>query len=591
MDISNNQQTGSLNIEDMLAEAAKAAPDGESIFSVSSKKPEEPPVEQSVKEPEPKAEINTKGAWVPDVDTTDLGLTESTGIVYGKDEIKNAPETVLLENMSDSIAREETKDKISDMDFVQEKIENAKKALGIKHLAIPAQFNHEVITIASDPSPGSIDQLIAKLKDLTEQFPHSVVERYGEVKEAPKEDQDTEPKVPDNVVEYPVEDGPAKKRNRTDLASINPNDDPEITVLIDKTKVPELAFDQEDIDKIKAARSVKVQMVQEFSTKFTIVDDDNIKPLDKILSPRDTRVGQFPLTLPASHYRATMTGLSYPEVMDLSYSMNLNRYDAELQKWTIAYRHIKNASIGEFMDFNDFMDKTSYIDLNILLWGVICATTFDGEVVPIDCRVRGCGKTYQHIYVPSELVDWDLMAEETLDEIQQSAGAETMDNIIAHYNTSCLKQKRYVTLPTSNFVVCVGHPSANKYLKDLQARVIQLRETGGQNIKIMSESVALAAATIVDHILIPKEDGSGYAKISKVANIDEIVKNLKEIDSKTMIRLMEDIVSPYDVPFSIKNVICPNCGNKSDIMIGEMSSLLFTVARSLWSGTVELVRS
>ena len=105
-----------------------------------------------------------------------------------------------------------------------------------------------------------------------------------------------------------------------------------------------------------------------------------------ILSQYTRKVNDIVGALPASKYRATFTGLSYTNILDLAHSQELSNIDGEKKRWSIAYEHIKNPSIGPFIDFEDFLKKTSFLDIDFILWKILCATTMEKEIISIDCH-------------------------------------------------------------------------------------------------------------------------------------------------------------------------------------------------------------
>lgn len=567
--------SGDLSVFDMMAEAEKDSPDGISLFS-------QPPT-QSIPEikdttkPEPKPEINKSTGWVPDDDDLDeLGLdtTVPTGVIYSKEEFKANDDSTLKGSLIDDKISEVAQDTMDELDRVSFNIKRALKKLNIKKLNLPEVCNAHIITLANDKN--AFDALVGKIKEFTEMYPGSIIEYEEDAVESAED-----------VVEVSQD-----KPDTDNVISINSSKDvgnvDQLNIIIDKSDANEIAFDQEDINKIKKARSVVLNIREEKDVKFTIVDDDSNTPIDNILSQYERKIGDFPLVLPASHYRCVLTGLSYPETLDLAYLYDLNSYDSEKKKWSIIYKHMKNPSIGKFKDFNDFLEKTSVHDLNILLYGILCATIFEEEVISIDCNVENCKKTYEWIYSPKTLIDMESVPFETLEEIRITGESNTDDEIIDNYKTSCLNQKRYVTLPSSELIIALGHSSAKRYLEDIHGRVVNISKNEDVD---MTEAFAVSVLNIVDHILVRKSDGTGYSKISKTDNIIQLMKGLDEIDSATMGKLMQDIATSYEFSYTMKNVVCPKCKSTSDIPIEDIASMLFIVARSLQNVNVELKRS
>lgn len=576
-----------LSVLDMIADVEKDMPDGSSLF-------DDPP-KDVIKEEAPKIdnkpkEIVTK-EWTPSAEAMkEAGLDDRpSGVVYKKEDIVFNESNEGLKSHMDDDAVKESQETMDELDRVSINIERAKKKLGIVKLNIPQIHNAEIITLANDKD--AFDRLVNRLDELTKMYPESVIERVEDVTSKPESNENQE----DNVTELKdiyLDD--ARQRNVS--ATIN---DEEIQIIIDKRNSNQIVFDQEDIDKIKKARSVVLNVQEEKDVSFTIVDSDESTELDKILSTYDRQIGDFPLTLPASHYRCIVTGLSYPEIMDLSYSHDITDYDNEKKKWTIAFNHITNPSIGPFVGwidpdgtehtpFDDFMRKTSNHDLQLILWGVLCATTFDEESTYINCNIPDCKASYEWVYRPKDLIDMDSVPQETLNEMELVGKAQGKEEIENVYNSSCLTQKRMVTLSDSKFVVALCHSNAARYLNDVFPKILALRDNKDSD---MTDAFAASVLETVDHILVPKKGTDGYTKVTKVDNIVKLLKTLSAVDCKTMATLLDDIATPYHFRFSMKNIKCPKCGTVSNIEIEDMKSMLFIITRSLENVSVELRRS
>ena len=215
--------------------------------------------------------------------------------------------------------------------------------------------------------------------------------------------------------------------------------------MIDKSRVSEISWSRDEVEKIKKSRSIELNIVEDQPLKYSEIEDVDDNVVDLVLAQYQRKANDSVGALPASRYRATFTGLSYPEILDLSHSLDVNSLDTERKKWTIVYHHMKNQSIGpwkeykwyidpstkkkviidfgaegpvddsievhEVTKFDDFLMKTSFMDLEFMLWKILCATTMDKEIISIDCHAKlddtdkECGKSYDWIYSPNDLLD------------------------------------------------------------------------------------------------------------------------------------------------------------------------------------------
>jgi hypothetical protein len=565
------------------------------------------------KEMPKKTNDESTGEWVPD-DSVLEGLTEmkrSTGVVLSKEELEEKSKPNELKNILDDKVSEHVADQMDEMDRAVYNIECSKTRLGIKHLNIPTIFNSRIMDAASDIDPVKAGQRLDDLiSTITKQFPDAIVERIHieekEVNVTPdvNEIQPTmisaihrdEPAVADDVVKAAVVTEPIVDGTIA-----------ESKIIIDKTNVPEISFTKEEVEKIKKSRSVTLNIIETKNMEYSIIEEDNSadSPLniDAILKQYTRKMNDMRVSMPASKYRATFTGLSYPEILDLSYSQELNNLDGELKKWSIVFNHIKNPSIGDFKEyeyadatgnvikvsaFEDFLKKTSFIDLEYALWAILCATCLDKEIVSIDCHGKNCNNVYDWIYDPKTLIQMSSVPVVTLEDMKITGELMDHDAIMEHYDGSMLKLANSVQLPSSGFILCFGHISAYDYLNSRLTDIVSVKESETAFISSLFE---ISCLTVIKYILLPDITSDKYRKIANGSDIMKVIHTLDELDCKAISELMDLMTDPYKFKFTLKDLSCPKCHTKSEINIDDMSTLLFLIAQSLNSSEVKLIRS
>ena len=232
------------------------------------------------------------------------------------------------------------------------------------------------------------------------------------------------------------------------------------------------------------------------------------------------------------------------------------------------------------------------MDLEFCLWKILCATAMDKEIITIDChsKLNGtdkeCGNTYDWVYSPNELLSIKSIDPAVLEEMKQTAEASTMEDAVAMHNTSPVNSNNYVELHSSGFRAIYGHISAYEYLENLYSKLKELEDS--ENPDMISKSLTYTLLTTTTAILLPFE--GTYKRIKGIDNLEKVVSMLDEIDYETLSKLNEMMIKPYQFEFSLRDIVCPKCKNKSMIPIDSMSRLLFIVARSLSNVNVTLKR-
>jgi len=548
----------------------------------------EPIVEEFTMDPIIKEDPPVKKQWTPDASLIeDMDEMKQTPITYSVDEIKASASTE-LKDITDDNALQASHEAMDDMSRKHANIEEAKRRFGIKHLRIPeGPFHVRIFTAAGDTNFRRSQEALRELfQEIVNTYPDFVLE--WDTNKTPVQPQilpsneqstdinsDTTPDIPTDPL----------------IPSISSGDTSEAKVIIDKTSLPEVSWTKEEMDKIRKSRSVELNIVEDLTLKYTNIEDVNDNAVDIILSQYVRKVNDVPGSLPASKYRATFTGLTYTEILDLSYSQEMNNLDGERKKWSIAYDHLKNPSIGTFTDYNDFLRKTSFMDLEFMLWKILCATAMDQEIISIDCHgtLNGtpCKRSYDWIYSPRELLVMDSINLTVLEEMKKTGETQSLTDIESNYKESMLLMNNSVELATSKFGVVFGHISAYDYLNYIYSEIQTLQS---QDNPMLSQALSYSTLTIIKSFLIPKSDG-GYARIQGAKNLIRVINTLDEIDWQTLSELVRIMLEPYQFKFTLRNIVCPQCKTKSNIEIEDMSRLLFILARSLSSVQVALKRT
>lgn len=596
--------------------------------------------EATVNEEQPSAPAK-KVPWSPDPELLN-GMSEmqNNPVVYDKKDLKEG-EHEDLKNIADDNALQASREAMDELGRKRANIEDAKKRHGIRHFNIPeGPYHASIFAAAGDTNykraQAGLDEIFNEIKELHPEFIREWTDadknnllNAGE--KAPEFHQETgkiqdipEHARPVNAATPSSDETPAPNVNSSSEVS----DAPDIKVVIDKSKLPEVAWSQDEIDKIKKSRTVELNIVEARSIEYSQIEEVDENAVDSILAPYQRKANDIVAALPASKYRCTVRGLSYTEVIDLSNSQEMNNLDGEKKKWSIAFSHIHNQSIGpweeyqwyidpnthktvkipftasippgidpnkvhEVTKFEDFLQKTSFMDLEFILWKILCATAMDQEIISIDCHAihdgRECGKSYDWIYRPNDLLMLDSIDPAVLEDMEHTGSASTTEEIMKVYNSSMLQTKNTAKLPSSEFVIVFGHISAYEYLTAIYSEVKALEDAQVNDPTLASRSLIYTALTVIKAVLIPQPDGT-YKKISGIKNLVKVIETLDEIDWQTISEIVRIMVEPYQFRFALRDIVCPQCKNKSIIPIENMTRLLFIVARSLSSVQVTLKR-
>jgi hypothetical protein len=580
-----------------------------------------------------------KAPWSPDAKLTEgMGDINSRPKTYSKEELVVREDTGEMKNIADDNALGSAREAMDDMGRKMANINDAKKRFGIRHLQIPeGQFQAQIYACAGDTNfkraKAGLDVIF---QEMVTTYPEFILE-WADPSKDPNSIQKA-PEVQPAMIQVSnnaaaLTQAPVNQSEAPAIVAVGDGTTPAIStgdlgdtkIIINKNNLPEVSWTKEEMDVIRRSRSIELNIVEDVNLKYTNIEDVDDNAVDVVLSQYQRKVNDVFGALPASKYRATFTGLTYTEILDLSHSQEMNSLDGERKKWAIAYDHIKNQSIGPWVEykfyidpetkkrvvldltaqdpadkdikvtkiskFDDFISKTSFMDLEFILWKILCATAMDQEIISIDCHGtyhgKECRKSYDWIYSPNELLVTASIDAAIMHEMKKSAEVSSLADIQVNYKESMLNTNNTIELPTSKFGIVFGHISAYDYLNTIYAAIHSFDDE--QN-PMISQALSHSTLTVIKSFLIPKENG-GHSRIKGAKNIIKIVNTLDEIDFQTISELMRIMIEPYQFRFALKDICCPQCKTKSSINIESMTRLLFIVAQSLSSVQVVLKRT
>lgn len=539
-----------------------------------------------------------KKGWSPDASLLE-GMDEMTAgpVTYKKDEIILDNPDKSLKDMAEKEVLESAAESMNEMDRKLYHINMIKKKFGIKHLQIPpGPIQTRIHIAASDTSTTkAMEGLTEIFQEIINLYPMMIMEwedpskNPNSIQNKQKAIQPEIKDIPEDIA--PIEDHDAEEEIETETAPADTSAAP-VQVVIDKSQLSEISWTKDEMEKIRNSRTFELNIIEDVSLPYSQIEDANDNLVDSVLAKYARKANDIVAVLPASKYRATFSGLSYTEIMDLSYAQEMNTLDDERKRWTIVYNHLHNPSIGDFIDFEDFLKKTSFIDLNYMLWNILCATAMEKEIIAIDCSgvLNGapCGRSYEWIYSPKTLLDTTKINVAVLDDMKKTGEAASPEAINKIYKESMLNTNNTVELPSSKFRIVFGHISAYEYLTEIYPEIIALRESENPN---ELRAYIYAMLYVIKAFLFPKPDKSGYIRIKGKNNLIRTLDSLDEIDWQTVAELVKIMIEPYQFTFSLRDIVCPQCKTKSSITIDRIDRLLFIIARSLNSTNVRLKRN
>lgn len=354
----------------------------------------------------------------------------------------------------------------------------------------------------------------------------------------------------------------------------------EAVVIIDKSGLGTVIdFSDADREKLDRCRKITLQEVETISLDTLKTKSIKRKTTVDTIIKNVTSMFKSNIVLPASGYTAVMRGCSAHELISLVKSTD--SVVSNLQtKWSLIYDKIESMSIGKG-SFNDFLLNTAAVDMDIFIYGILCATYPDDDNIPMTCT--RCKKEFRHDYSIKSLIRAETMSDRLKDLIMNAVDNSYQEESarMAHENAP-IYEKKIIRLPVTGIVVelCVqsAYDLINKSAKELAS---ENRDVKYEDASILS--------TVVGRLCIPDietNDGS-YYEITDAMDITKTIYALPETDNDILTKMANDTLDGLSLEFGLMDITCPACKHFTPTVPMDIENILFYKYRQARSTIVE----
>lgn len=371
-----------------------------------------------------------------------------------------------------------------------------------------------------------------------------------------------------------------------DEEEISPEKAKIVNILIDKTGLGgDFMFTEEEKEKIFSASELRVKEVEEIDLASL-----NVKPASKsfieTVEEYQISTSKVPVVFPASRFRAYMTGLSYGEMGDISLNGENITFDQLHKKLTVIYSKMVNPSIGKFENFEDFLRKFSYLDIDLAVYGLVVATFPEVDDIPLVCNDPSCKKGFNHKFSPRTLIRFEKSDDKFLQAMQDVIDCKPADFDKLVQESPTRTHKIY-KLPHSKFIVEVGVASSYDYLYDIVDNIIGdkfTKEHPDDVNGILQLNATLLS--LVRSVYVPVE--GAYQKYEKFNDIINALYHIKPEEFAILASLLQKYIESYSVVFELTDITCPHCGRVTKRIPIDINYLVFLKYQRLMNTEINL---
>jgi len=335
----------------------------------------------------------------------------------------------------------------------------------------------------------------------------------------------------------------------------------EAVVVIDKTGMGTIInFTEEERQKLESVKKIRLEEIETVNLEVLKTKKKKGK-VDTILK-KFVNIHTTPIIAVNSGYAAMMKGCSAYELMSIMADTKNPLVDAQT-KWTLIHSKIESTSIG-ILTYEDFLIKTAALDYSMFIYGILCATYPNDDMIPLTCEK--CNKDFKHKYSIRSLIRAEKMSDKLKQEVASIVDASfSLDTAKFKHNNSPLSQVKAIRLPDSSFIVQLYIQSVydhiNKSIKELSEN------------KDSKYNQASVLSSVVNKILIPDSDNDEYFEFDSVTDITKIIYSLSDTDILILSKQAESIMDGFE--FGLMNITCPNCKHHNNTVNMEIEQILF----------------
>ena len=370
----------------------------------------------------------------------------------------------------------------------------------------------------------------------------------------------------------------------------NNNDDMKdvIKVLIDKTGFgTDFMFNEDEKKKVVESSEIRLTEVSFMDIKTLTAKTDIASSYQDAINAYNLSNSQTTVCFPASGFRASMKGMTYGELADVSLNMESVTADQYRKRLTVVYNKMTNISTGPFESFDDFLRGFAYVDIPMALYGLYVSTQPEVQQIQLRCGRESCNKTFDWGFSTRSVLRLEKCSKKFLLKMEELVQAKPEDYQSIRENSAVMKSK-FIQLPYSKFVVEMGVISAYEFLNNFIPILDEQKfhETfGADENGVYLNSVLLL--TTVRSVRIPRPDGT-YSLCNTYKSILDAIYSIMPEEIKLVQSFANVLTTEYNSAFSFGDVTCPHCGNVTKDLDLTMDDLVFQTYQRLISTEINV---
>ena len=331
------------------------------------------------------------------------------------------------------------------------------------------------------------------------------------------------------------------------------------TVIIDKSQDPNgLGLTREEHEKLEKVKKIRLVLMEDAElANIELEHPDEQHKADYIKSIEGT-VSKYSVPLPMLGDFASFKGAQIVQMInvvnydDAKIDENINTKASlifdKLIGGSILRRY--NESGMQVMNYTEFTNKFPYQDIDLALFGILCASSMEESTTSLTCE--SCAHTWTHRYNLKSLLRMDGMPDYYKQRTEEILANKSNDVALKKLYEARRKVLRYRS-PFTNNIYDLSYPSV--------ARAINLLKRVDENDPVMAYNSAIAL--YINQVLIYNGKSGKYIPVTS-EETDLLLTTMQNLINEDMTMLANKIREElfYSAQFVLE-VQCPSCQRKS----------------------------
>ena len=368
-----------------------------------------------------------------------------------------------------------------------------------------------------------------------------------------------------------------------------------VEILMDKTGMRSVEFTNEEREKLRVSKKIKVVQVDEHKLKSVKMTKPKAIRQKTLIEKAFSR--QFaPFVAAASGYVGKMRNLSSIEIINLitiDERENMNSAEKLSQKASLVWSKLVECSTGEFKSFDDFAKNTAEIDLPVFIYALTRATYPDKETLLMNCGNPECTRKvrdengrivtrpnqFNHEYSNTEILLVDRISDKLKDEAERiyQASFTVEDALKAREEAIINKSFRFALGEDEDIIIDVYCPSIYDVIENFERKI-----EGSQYVEEEVYEGLITTARYIRSIALKNDETGEYDMFDDAVTIIDILARMNQEILEVVQQCITDNIFEYMYRYGFKasSVVCPICGHAftEDVVI-NIERLLFLEAQ------------